>query len=93
MLTSYFIDKNNGVITNISIDGEHLFIITSNKQIILFDILQQKKIGNYFNDFNLSNKDKLPDEKGLTCIVTGNDGLFVAVGGTSGSLYILRSWW
>jgi hypothetical protein len=25
--------------------------------------------------------------------VTGNDGLFVAVGGTSGSLYILRSWW
>ena len=44
-----------------------------------------------FNDFNLSNKDKLPDEKGLTCIVTGNDGLFVAVGGMSGSLYILRS--
>jgi hypothetical protein len=61
LLTSYFVDKNNGTITNFSVDGEHLFIITSNKQLVLFDVLQQKKIGNYFNDFTLYNKDKLPD--------------------------------
>lgn len=91
LLASYFVDKNNGVITNVSVDGEHLFIITSNKQLVLFDVLQRKKIGNYFNDFTLSTKDKLPDEKQLTCVMSGNDGLFVAVGGGSGSLYILRS--
>ena len=79
------------MITNISVDGEHLYVITTNKQLVLYDVLQQKKLGNYFNDFTLSNKDKLPDEKGLTCVATGNDGLFVAVGGASGSLYILRS--
>lgn len=91
VLASYFIDKNNGMITNISLDGEHLYIITTNKQVVLFDVLQRKKLGNYFNDFTLSAKDKLPEEKGLTCVATGNDGLFVAIGGASGSLYILRS--
>jgi hypothetical protein len=57
----------------------------------LYDILQQKKIGNYFNDFTFSAKDKLPDEKGLTFITPGNDGLFLALGGISGTIYILRS--
>ena len=60
LLTSYFVDKNNGTIANISVDSEHLFIITTNKQLVLFDVLQQKKLGNYFNDFTLSPKDKLP---------------------------------
>lgn len=92
LLSSYFVDKNNGTITDIYVDGEHLFIITSNKQLVLFDVLQQKKIGNYFNDFTQFAKDKLPEEKSLTCVTTGNDGLFVAVGGSSGSLYIIRSW-
>lgn len=91
LLSSYFVDKNNGTITDIYVDGEHLFIITSNKQLVLFDVLQQKKIGNYFNDFTQFAKDKLPEEKSLTCVTTGNDGLFVAVGGSSGSLYIIRS--
>lgn len=91
LLTSYFVDKNNGTITNISVDSEHLFIITTNKQLVLFDVLQQKKLGNYFNDFTISAKDKLPDEKMLTCVASGNDGLFVAVGAASGSLYILRA--
>ena len=91
ILSSYIVDKNNGSIANISIDGEHLYIITTNKQLVLFDILQQKKIGNYFNDFTQVAKDKLPDEKQLTCVTTGNDGLFVAVGGASGNLYIIRS--
>ena len=91
ILTSYFVDKNNGTITNITVDGQHLFIITSSKQLVLFDVLQRKKIGNYFNDFTLIQKDKLPDEKQLTCVVSGNDGLFVAIGGASGSLYVLRS--
>ncbi len=92
ILSSYFVDKNNGSITDIHVDGEHLFIITSNKQLVLFDVLQQKKIGNYFNDFTQFAKDKLPDEKTLTCITTGNDGLFLALGGATGSLYIVRSW-
>lgn len=62
-----------------------MFIITSSKQLVLFDVLQQKKIGNYFNDLTLLyQKDKLADEKQLTCVVSGNDGLFVAVGGASG---------
>lgn len=72
-------------------DNEHLFITTSKKQFILYDILQQKKIGNFFNDFTFSNKDKLPDEKGLTSVASGNDGLFIAVGGMSGNIYILRT--
>jgi len=55
--------------------------------------LQQKRIGNYFNDFAFLNKDKLPDEKALTCAVSGNDGLFIAIGGASGNIYILRSAW
>lgn len=91
LLSSYFIDKNNGFITNISIDGEHLFITTTNKQLTLFDVLQQKKIGNYFNDFAMVQKDRLPDEKQLTAVAVGNDGLFVAVGGFSGTIYIIRS--
>jgi hypothetical protein len=57
----------------------------------LFDILQQKKIGNFFNDFTFLPKDKLPEEKALTCTAVGNDGLFIAIGGLSGNIYILRS--
>lgn len=90
---SYYIDTNNGLISQIEIDNEHLFITTTNKQFVLFDILQQKKIGNYFNDFTFVGKDRLPEEKGLTCVTTGNDGLFIAVGGLSGSIYILRPAW
>ena len=63
------------------------------KHLVLFDILQQKRVGGYFNDFTYSQKDKLLDEKGLSCGVSGNDGLFVAVGGESGNLYVLRNWW
>jgi len=88
---SYFVDKNNGTVSNIELDNEHLFITTTNKQFALYDILQQKKIGNFFNDFTFSAKDKLPDEKGLSCAVSGNDGLFLALGGTSGNIYILKS--
>lgn len=84
-------DKINGTITGLHIDGEHLFIITTNKQLALFDILQQKKIGNYFNDFTTSQKDKLGQEKELSCITLGNDGLFAAIGGGSGNIYIIRS--
>jgi hypothetical protein len=53
--------------------------------------LQQKKVGNFYNDFTFSQKDKLPDEKGFSCIAVGNDGLFIAVCGQSGNIYILRS--
>lgn len=88
---SYLIDKNNGTISDIELDNEHLFVTTSNKQFALYDILQQKKIGNFFNDFTFSPKDKLPDEKSLTCSVSGNDGLFVAIGSASGNIYVLRT--
>lgn len=91
LLTSHFVDKNNGFISDTSVDGEHLFLTTSNKQLALFDILQQKKIGNFFNDYTMNPKDKLPDEKQLTAVTSGNDGLFIAVGGLNGTIYILRS--
>jgi hypothetical protein len=87
---SYLVDSNNGTIADMELDNEHLFLTTTNKQFILYDILQQKKIGNFFNDFAFSAKDRLPQEKGLTCIVTGNDGLFIAIGGISGTIYLLR---
>ena len=35
--------------------------------------------------------DRLPDEKQLTAVAVGNDGLFVAVGGFGGTIYIIRS--
>lgn len=79
------------MITDFTVDGEHLFITTTNKQMILFDILQQKKIGNYFNDFTQIAKDRLPEQKQLTCAAVGNDGLFVAVCGGSGTIYVIRS--
>lgn len=88
---SYLVDTNNGVLSDIEVDSEHLFITTTNKQFLLYDILQQKKIGNFFNDFTFTSKDRLPEEKGLTCIASGNDGLFLAIGGLSGSIYILKS--
>jgi hypothetical protein len=91
LLSSLFIDKMNGTINDMHMEGEHVFIVTTNKHLVLFDILQQKRVGGYFNDFTYSQKDKLPDEKGLTCVVSGNDGLFVAVGGESGNLYILKN--
>ncbi len=81
LVTSHYIDKNNGYITNMSIEGEHLFILTNMKHLVLFDILQQKRVGGYFNDFTYSQKDKLPEEKALTSVVSVNDGLFVAIGG------------
>lgn len=92
LITSHFIDKNNGQIADTLLDGEHLIIATTAKQLIVFDILQQKKVGNFFNDFTFSQKDKLPEEKGFTCVAIGNDGLFIAVCGQSGNIYILRSW-
>lgn len=91
LVASHFIDKNNGVINDMHIEGEHLFIVTSQKHMVLFDILQQKRVGGYFNDFTFAPKDKLPDEKGLTCVTSGNDGLFVAVGGENGNIYILKN--
>lgn len=90
---SYQVDANNGTIQDIELDNEHLFLTTSNKQFVLYDILQQKKVGNFFNDYTFINKDKLPEEKGLTCIAAGNDGLFIAIGGLSGAIYVLRSGW
>lgn len=91
LLSSLFIDKMNGSISDMNLEGEHLFIVTTNKHLVLFDILQQKRVGGYFNDFTQSQKDKLVEEKGLSCVISGNDGLFVAVGGDSGNLYILRN--
>lgn len=91
LLASMFVDKMNGTINDMSLEGEHVFIVTSMKHLVLFDILQQKRVGGYFNDFTYAQKDKLPDEKGLTCVVSGNDGLFVAVGGENGNLYVLRN--
>jgi len=61
IVASHFVDKNNGHINGMHIDGEHLFIVTTMKHIVLFDILQQKRVGGYFNDFTYSQKDKLPD--------------------------------
>ncbi len=61
MLSSLFIDKMNGLINDMHLEGEHVFIVTSNKHLVLFDILQQKRVGGYFNDFTYSQKDKLPD--------------------------------
>lgn len=90
-LSHYVIDNNNGTILNAELDSEHLFLMTSSKQLILYDILQMKRIGNFFNDFTFNAKDKLPDEKGLSCLTVGNDGLFIAVGGVNGNVYILRS--
>ena len=90
-LTSYFVNKSNGNITDIELEGEHLYITTSMKQLALFDILQQKKIGNFFNDFTLFPDDKLPDEKELSCAAICNDGLALVLGGASGNLYILRT--
>lgn len=90
-IASYQVDKNNGTITDIELDNEHLLVLTSKKQFILYDILQQKKIGNFFNDFTFSEKDKLPGEKALTCCAVGNDGLFIMIGGASGNIYVLRS--
>ena len=81
LLASHFIDKNNGIINGMHVDGEHLFIVTSQKHMVVFDVLQQKRVGGYFNDLTFSPKDKLPDEKGLSCVVSVNDGLFIAVGG------------
>lgn len=49
------------MITDFAVDGEQLFITTTNKQTILFDILQQKKIGNYFNDFTQYGSDRLAE--------------------------------
>ena len=57
---SYLVDKNNGTINDMELDNEHLFATTSNKQFIVYDVLQQKKIGNYFNDFTHQPKDRLP---------------------------------
>jgi len=88
---SYSIDKNNGHIHDMEIDGEHLFVTTNHKQLLLYDILQQKKTGNFFNDFTYNAKDKLGEEKGLTFITSGNDGLFIAVGGLSGNIYIVKT--
>jgi hypothetical protein len=61
LIASHFVDKNNGTINDMAIEGEHLFIVTTNKHLVLFDILQQKRVGGYFNDFTYSPKDKLPD--------------------------------
>jgi FMN phosphatase YigB (HAD superfamily) len=62
------VDKNNGIISNLKAEGEHLYIITDQKHLALFDILQQKKVGGYFNDFTFAEKDKLPDEKSLSSV-------------------------
>ena len=37
LLASHFIDKNNGIINGMHVDGEHLFIVTSQKHMVVFN--------------------------------------------------------
>jgi len=85
-------EDKNGILTDICLDSEHLYTITNRKHLGLYDILQEKKLGGYFNDYRNINDDRLPNDKELTCIITSQESTMVLVGTSAGNIYVLRSW-
>jgi len=49
--------------TDLAMDGEHLFNLTNRKHIGLYDVVEEKKLASFFNDYRTSEEDKLPNEK------------------------------
>ena len=48
------IEKSNGLITDSKLDGEHMFVITNNKHLGLYDLLQEKQLGACVNDYRFN---------------------------------------
>jgi len=90
-MTTFKMEDKNGILTDICLDSEHLYTITNRKHLGLYDILQEKKLGGYFNDYRNINDDRLPNDKELTCIITSQESTMVLVGTSAGNIYVLRS--
>ena len=90
-MTTFKMEEKNGNLTDICLDGEHLYALTNRKHLGLYDILQEKKLGSYFNDSRSSNEDRLPNDKELTCVVVAQESTMVLVGSSMGNIYVLRS--
>lgn len=54
MVSAFVVEKNNGIITDMVMDGECFFITTTRKHLGLYDVVQDKKLGSYFNDYRNS---------------------------------------
>lgn len=90
-MTTFKMEDKNGSLTDVCLDSEHLYAVTTRKHLGLYDILQEKKLGSYFNDYRTIPEDRLPNEKELTCVVVAQESTMVLVGSSAGNLYVLRS--
>jgi|JI6StandDraft_1071083.scaffolds.fasta_scaffold01087_27 hypothetical protein len=84
-------EDKNGCLTDVCLDGEHLYTLTNRKHLGLYDILQEKKLGSYFNDYRTIKEDRLPNDKELSCVVVAQESTMVLVGSSTGNIYVLRS--
>lgn len=62
-MSAFVVEQKNGLITDLVMDGEHLFSVTNKKHLGLYDVVEEKKLGSYFNDYRNNEDDKLPQEK------------------------------
>lgn len=54
LVSAFVIEKSNGVMSDMAMDGECIFNVTTKKHLGLYDLSQEKKLGSYFNDYRNS---------------------------------------
>ncbi|KAL4472641.1 hypothetical protein ABPG74_018590 [Tetrahymena malaccensis] len=90
-LCQFDVELQNGSITDFDIDGRNLVVITNKGHIAIFDLLTEKKVGHYFNDFSEGDFDIAEDQQ-FSCMTTykDEDNLITAyLGSINGSINIL----
>ena len=61
LIAAFVVEVKNGQKTDLTMDGEHLFNLTNRKHVGLYDIVEEKKLASFFNDYRTSEEDKLPN--------------------------------
>jgi hypothetical protein len=70
---------------------DKLLLATEEKQLAVFDLLQEKRLGHYFNDYRLKAEDCLPLDKKFTCMAVNADSTVAVIGTEAGTLRVLTS--
>lgn len=54
LIAAFVVEVKNGQMTDLTMDGEHLFNLTNRKHIGLYDVVEEKKLASFFNDYRTS---------------------------------------
>ncbi|EGR33579.1 neutral sphingomyelinase activation associated factor, putative [Ichthyophthirius multifiliis] len=92
-ISHFQLEKQNGQITDIEIDEKHLILITNRGHLGIYDLLSEKKIGFYFNNYSIENEEEFPsDDQQFSTLTTQKDenqNVTAYIGSLNGSINII----